>query len=134
MGIEENKRLIRRYFEEAFNTGEDVRFDEFFSADFIDHDSFPGQVAGPDGVREAYRSWRQSFPDTRGTINDIIAEKDRVAVRTTLEATHLGAFSGIAPTHKQIKLGAVSIFRIVGGKIVERWGLTEGFKLKEQLA
>jgi steroid delta-isomerase-like uncharacterized protein len=133
MGVEENKRLICRYFEEAFNTGDDSKFEQFFSPDFIDHNSFPGQAPGPEGVLDSYRMWCGAFPNSRGTINDMVAENDRVVVRTTLDATHLGPFSGIQPTHKRIQLGAISIFRVVDGRIVERWGFTEAAGLREKL-
>ena len=133
MTLDENKTLIRRYFEEAFNSGNDALFDQFFTSDFKDHNAFEGQSPGPAGVRESYTMWRNAFPDSHGVIDDMIAEHDRVVVRTTLYATHHGTFMNIAPTHKRIEIRAISIFRIAKGKIVERWGLTEATKLKDIL-
>ena len=133
MSTEANKDLIRRYFEEAFNTGEDALFDQFFAQDYVDHNSFPEQVPGPQGVREGYTLWRTGFPDSHATIEDIVAEEDRVVVRTRGTGTHLGEFMGIAPTHKRIEVGAISIFRIAEGRIKERWGLTEAAGLASYL-
>ena len=130
---EANKHLVRRYFEETFNTGKDSRFDEFFARDFVDHNGFPGQIPGPQGVREGYRLWCLGFPDTHATIEDIIAEGDKVVIRTTGRGTHLGEFQGVAPTGKSIEIGAISIFRVVEGKIKERWGLTEAAGLADSL-
>ena len=86
----EAKEVVARYFAEAWNTGRGDRFDDFFAADFVDHNGFPDQRPGADEVKRAYVAFRAAFPDLRSTVDDIIAEGDRVVVRTTLRATHKG--------------------------------------------
>ena len=132
MSVETNKTMVLRYYE-AFNNGEDSRFDEFFNDDFVDHKGFLGQPKGPDGVREGYRFWRTAFPDTKVTIEDIICEDDKVMVRTIARATHQGDFLGISATGKEIEVEGISIFQIVSGRIQERWGLTDAEKLEHTL-
>ena len=129
MTVKENKELIRRCYEEGFNTGDGYLFTQFFAEDFVDHDSGEGQPPGSEGVRSTYDTWISAFPDSHATIEDMVAEDDKIAVRVTLRATHLKPFKDIAPTHKKVELKALNIFRIYDGKIKERWGLTEGAKL-----
>ena len=88
---------------------------------------------GPVGVREGYEMWSKAFPDNHAELVDIIAEGDKVVVRTIATGTHLGEFQGIVPTNKKIRIEGISIFRLSEGKIQERWGLIEGEKLQKIL-
>ncbi len=128
MIIAENKKIIESYYS-SFNKGGDIPFEKYFTQDFLDHNGYLGQIPGPDGVREGYRIWLKAFPDNHADIADMIAEEDKVVVRTIATATHLGKFQGLSPSGKKIRIEAISIFRISNGKIAERWGLTEGLKL-----
>jgi steroid delta-isomerase-like uncharacterized protein len=124
---EANKALVRRYMEAGFAAGELGVFDETFSPAFLDHNGFVDQQPGLADVTREYRRFRAAFPDLQVTIEDVIAEADRVVIRSRLHATHRGAFQGLAPTCKRIEVEAISIFRIAEGKIVERWGLNTDF-------
>jgi steroid delta-isomerase-like uncharacterized protein len=130
MSTEENKALVYRYFEELNKGNLDV-IDETFTTNFVNDDP-----ANP-GVRsiEDYKQWltdmRAAFPDAHWTIEDLIAERDKVVVRETFHGTHQAVSSGTAPTSKQVTLTSIHIFRIENGKIVENW--TEGSELKPQL-
>jgi steroid delta-isomerase-like uncharacterized protein len=128
-----NADLIRRYMEEAFNQGDLAKFDEFFATDFVDHDGSPNQQPGPLGVKAAYAQWREAFPDTHVTIDDLVAAGEKVVLRSTLRATHQGAAMGLPATGKPISIRAISIFRVAGGEIVERWGLIDALGLLRQL-
>jgi steroid delta-isomerase-like uncharacterized protein len=128
MVIAGNKEIIESYYS-SFNKGGDVPFEKYFSSDFIDHNGYPDQIPGADGVREGYGIWIKAFPDNHVEVVDMIAEGDRIVVRTIATGTHLGEFQGISPTGKKIRIEAISIFRLSDGKIAERWGLTEGLKL-----
>src|SRR5579885_2374279 len=81
MEIEQNKTIIRRLFDEAFNQERLELLDELFSADFVDH-STPEQRPGPEGVRDFFIEVRGRFPDIHVTIKDMVAEGNRVVVRT----------------------------------------------------
>ncbi len=94
---EDNKALIRRLFEQAIHRGNLAIVNEVFSADFVDH-STPGQPAGPGGVRDYFAAIRRGFPDVQVALEDVLADGDKVVVRTTWRGTHLGSYEGIAPT------------------------------------
>lgn len=116
---EANKALVRLLFEEVIQGGNLAKVDDIFSTDFIDH-STPGQQAGREGVKEYLQMVRTGFPDLHVALDDIIAEGDRVVVRTTWCGTHLGIY-GIAPTGKSVTRTMIQIFLVVDGVIVEEW-------------
>jgi predicted ester cyclase len=118
--LEENKALVRLLFEEGLHRGNLAIVGEVFSADFVDH-STPGQPAGPGGVSDYFAALRAGFPGVRVTLEDVIAEGDRVVVRTGWRGTHLGTYEGIAPTGRTATRTLIQIFRIVDGLIVEEW-------------
>ena len=125
MRTEENKALIRLVFEKALNRGHLAIVDEVFSSHFVDH-STPGQVAGPEGVKAYFEQVLRGFPDIHVTIEDMIAESDKVAVRTTWQGTHSGIYEGVESTGKLAKRTLVQIFRLSDGKIQEEWNEGEG--------
>ena len=118
--LETNKVLLRQLFEQAIHRGNLAIVDEIFSNDFLDH-STPGQPAGPQGVKDYFISIRTGFPDMRVAIDDIIAEGDRVVVRTTWHGTHQGTYEGVPPTGRQVARTLIQIFRIRDGRIVDEW-------------
>jgi predicted ester cyclase len=123
LSLEATKALVRHYMEDGFAAGDLSIFDEMLSPTFLDHNGFADQQPGLAEVKREYRLFRTAFPDLQVTIEDIIAEADRVVVRSRLHATHSGVFFGRAPTGKRIEVEAISIFRLEAGKIAERWGL-----------
>jgi steroid delta-isomerase-like uncharacterized protein len=112
--LEENKAIVRRFIE-AYNKRNLDEFDELLAPDYFDHTS---QV-GPEGLKQLMKMAFKAFPDFHETIEDIIAEGDKVWVRITFTGTHSGDWMGIAPTGKKITTEMVDIFRIVNGKLVE---------------
>jgi|SRR5579884_420783 steroid delta-isomerase-like uncharacterized protein len=128
MSAAENKALIRRVFDEALNAGNLSLLDRLFADDFVDN-ATPEQRTGPQGVKDYFRAVRTGFPDMRVTIDDLLAEDDKVVVRTTWRGTHLGPYEGIAPTGKTVTRTMIQIFRVANGKIQEEW--SEGGSLSE---
>ena len=126
MTAEENKALIRRVFDEALNGGNLSVIDELFASNFVDN-ATPEQVAGPIGVKAYFQAVRAGFPDMHVSIDDLIAEADKVVIRTTWRGTHTGWYEGIAPTNKPVTRTMIQIFRIASGKIREEWN--EGMEL-----
>ena len=122
MSIEDNKRLVRRLYEET-DKQNFAAMDEFFSVDLIDHDPppIPNLKPGLEGIKQAFRVFATAFPDGTHAIHDLIAEGDRVVVRVSGIGTHTGEFKGIAPTGKAVEMTGIVIYRIEEGKIVERW-------------
>ena len=133
MSTEENKVLIRRFYEEVFNTKNLNALDEFCSSDFVDYNPAQGQAPGREGVKQIFAAYTAAFPDLTATVEDQIAEGDKVVVRMSVRGTHRGELMGIAPTEKQITVSGIDIFRIVSGKVVERWGNTDELGMMQQL-
>jgi|SRR5437660_2250139 len=115
-----NKALIRRLFDEALNQGRLELVDELFSADFVDH-STPEQRPGPEGVRDFFIEVRSRFPDIKVTIEDMIAEGNRVVVRTIWRSS-----MGTRPSASSIKGTLIQIFHLENGRIVEEWNEGSG--------
>lgn len=130
---EQNKALVRRFLEEVVNRGDTSRLEEFFTANPVDHTPFPGQPPGVEGIRQALNMIRAAFPDMRVTIEDMIAEGDRVVVRSTITGTHRGDFMGLPPTGKRVSVMAIDITRVEGGKQAEHWGLFDRAELMDQV-
>ncbi|MEO8971703.1 MAG: ester cyclase [Ktedonobacteraceae bacterium] len=126
----QNKVLIQRLFEEAFNRGEISVVDELFSPAFRDN-STPAQSPGIEGVKSYIVAVREGFPDIQVTIEDMIAETDKIAVRTIWRGTHLGTYEGIAPTGKRVTRTMIQLFSIVNGKIAQEW--VEGIGLGQAI-
>ena len=128
MSIEEHKAIIRRFVEEPWNKGNFAVFDEVLAPDYVLH---------PDGNRQALESaitqFRTAFPDLHMTVEEMIAEGDKVAYRWTARGTHQGEFEGIAPTGKPIQGAGITILRFANGKIVEDRFEAGGPSIQEQL-
>lgn len=133
MSAEENKVLLRRYIEEVLNQGNIDSVDKFFAADCVDHTAPPGTAPGATGIRQLLTATLAAFSNIHATIEDIIAEENKVVTRFTARGTHTGEFLGIAPTGKEVSLMQISIDRVSGGKIVEHWGVADQTALMQQL-
>lgn len=126
MTIEAHKEKVRRWFTDGVRGGIDrQRFEaiarETFAPDVADHDG-PDPEHGFDAILRAVPALMQAFPDCRFTVEQMIGEGDRVAVRLRGEATHGGEAMGVAPTGQRIAWAENEIFRFEDGRIVESWG------------
>ena len=133
--LEENKALIRGFVEEAFNKGNLDVVDEVYASTFISHDpTTPEEQGSPESVKQFVNTYLSAFPDGRTTVEDSIAEGDRVVYRWTFRGTHQGELMGISPTEKQVEITGITINRLSGGKIEEQWNLFDQLGLLQQLA
>jgi predicted ester cyclase len=129
---EENKALFRRFIEEVWNQGHLEVADELFH---------PGATSpsaaqlppGPAGTKIIATLFRNAFPDFHMTVEDLVAEGDKVVARFTETGTHKGEFLNIPATGKQVKFGEIGILRIAGGKVVESWYEVDMLGLLNQL-
>lgn len=123
MSIEENKALIRRLVE-TFNKHNVALLDEFMAPDFVDERNTPFELRGRERYKEFEATFIKAFPDYSETIEEIIAEGDKVWILQKVTGTHTGEwnFLGVtfAPTDKKVIWTGVNIWRIVDGKVVER--------------
>ena len=120
MSTEENKATDRRTIEEGWNQGNTAVFDKLLAANYVGHDA-SGPVNGPDGFKQFYATYRTAFPDTHLTIEDQIAEGDKVVTRWTGTGTNQGPLMGIPPSGKRVKITGMTITRFASGKAVEGW-------------
>ena len=130
---ESNKTLLRRDAEEVWNQGNLDAVDELFATDVILHAAPPGVPPGAKGVKQLIAGYRAALPDFHLTIEDLIAEGDRVVNRWSMTGTHNGELMGIPPTGKKVTSTGISIVRIADGKIAEVWGASDQLGLMQQL-
>jgi steroid delta-isomerase-like uncharacterized protein len=132
MSIEDNKAYIRRGYEEGFQQRNLAVFDELMAPDYVWHIASL-TVQGRESAKQLIAQFLTAFPDGHYTIEDMIAEGDRVVVRQTFRGTHQGDFLGIAPTGKQVTTTEIEIFRVTNGKSVENWTNSDDLGLLQQL-
>jgi steroid delta-isomerase-like uncharacterized protein len=128
---EENKTLVCRSWEIVNQHNPDL-IDGIYGTDFVWHE--PDQdIRGSEEARQFVTMFFDAFPDLNVTVEDEIAEGDKVVTRWTIRGTHQGDLEGIAPTGKQIVLQGITIHRIEGDKIVEEWERYDNLGLMQQL-
>jgi steroid delta-isomerase-like uncharacterized protein len=131
---EQNKIIVCRAIEEVWNRGNYEIVDDLTASDIVVHSSTPGEeIHGHKGVKQFYATLRASFPDLHFTIEDQVAEGDRVVTRWTARATHTSEYQGIPPTGKQYMMKGIDIDRIANGKIVECSSIEDQLGLLQQL-
>ena len=133
MSTEENKAIFRRYVEEVGNEGNLEVADEIFSS-YLAHQA-DGSVLerGPEDVKRFMGEFREGFPDFHTTIEDQIAEGDKVVTRWRMNGTHRGEFRSIAPTGAEMEVTGIGIFRFSDGKVVESWDNFDQLGMMQQL-
>jgi len=115
-----NKAVAMRVFDEIFNQGKFQVADEIYSPDFQNHGLHRSADLKTD--QEAMRAEKRAFPDLRMTVQEMVAEGDKVAVLWTFRGTHTGSgYQGLPPTGTRVELRGITIWRIVDGRIVEEW-------------
>ncbi|MGH2544906.1 MAG: ester cyclase [Ardenticatenaceae bacterium] len=119
MTIEENKAIARRFFK-ALGANDQAALNELLAPDFVAHKATPDPL-NREALLQGINMMSAAFRDNHYTIEDQIAEGDRVVTRVTWQATHTGDFQGHPPTHKQVEVSGIAIERHKDGKIVERW-------------
>lgn len=121
MSIEQNKALVRRSVDEGWNQPDFGNVDDCYAADFVHHDPYRANLEGFPAYKALYGEVVAGMPDAHLTIEDLIAEGDRVVKRYTIRGTHRGALLGVPPSGRQVSFSAISVYRIAGGKIAEGW-------------
>jgi steroid delta-isomerase-like uncharacterized protein len=131
MSTDENKALVRRFIEEVFERGNVAAVDELVAEDFVPH-TYPG-TTDREGLKQAMERVSKGIGDARFTIEDVIAEGDRVAVRLTSGATQTGEFMGMPPSGKRYEIEEIHIFRVRDGRITEHWHQFDQVGMMRQL-
>ena len=133
MSAEENKALVRRFVDEVQSAGNIDAIDELCSPEFVNHSAPPGVASNCEGVKQVTAMFRQAFPDSYFTVEDMVAEGDKVATRKTFHGTHEGEFMGIPPSGRSVRMGLIDIVRITDGRVVEHWSVGDNLGMMQQL-
>lgn len=128
MSTEENKQLVRRYYEEIVSTGAVDRLSDFISPDYVEVHERTRHPMGLNGAREHVIGVRRTYPDLRLSVEQQIAEGEWVVTRILMRGTHRGHWMGIQPTGEVVEISAVNIDKVVRGRIVEHGGAANLFE------
>jgi steroid delta-isomerase-like uncharacterized protein len=126
---ERNKQLVQSLYRDCLNSGQFSLADELIAPDFVGAEG----EKGPTGFAHNIEGLRAAFPDIHFTVEDMIAEGDRVVVRWRWEATHDGSFRGIAATHKHVKNTGIAVYQIRDQKIVRAWAQIDRLGVLQQI-
>jgi steroid delta-isomerase-like uncharacterized protein len=133
---EENKALIERWFEEVWNQGNSKAIDELLAQDGVIHglvDASGQPVRGLEAFHEFHNQFRGAFSDLNISVDDVVAEGDRVVARCSVRGKHTGESLGFAATNAPIQFEGIAIVRIKDGKIVEAWNQFDFLEMNKQL-
>jgi steroid delta-isomerase-like uncharacterized protein len=130
--LEANKAVVRRFIDEIFLKGDFSAVDELLTEDFAAHTWGP-MPPGRDGLKQAIERVSKGISDPSMTIDDVVAEGDRVAVRLTSSATHTGEFMGMPASGRRYEIGEIHIFRLRDGRVSEHWHQADFLGMMKQL-
>lgn len=133
MGALENKSLANRFVEEVLNKGNLSVIDQYATLNYIDHRVILGLPAGREGMRAFISGLRGAFPDLHYTIDDTIAEGDKVVQRSIARGTMKGDFMGMAASDKTAIWEEIHITRFAEGRAVEHWAVVDQLGMLTQL-
>jgi steroid delta-isomerase-like uncharacterized protein len=133
MSAAENKALVRRFVEEIINKGNRAVAHELVAEDYVELDPLPGQQPGREGLLDTIAMVRTAFPDLTWTIEELVAEGQKVASSDTWRGTHRGVFLGIPPTGKQVTVPCMVFDTWVDGKLKESRLMMNIMSLMQQL-
>jgi predicted ester cyclase len=129
-----NKRLVDDFIQDLFTRGDLTAVDRYLDAGFVNHDPpFPGGPDSAEGMRQAAVMFRAACPDWHSDLEQLVEEGDVVVERFTARGTRRGELMGAAATGEPLELRGINIFRIAGGRIVERWGRLDEAGMARQL-
>jgi steroid delta-isomerase-like uncharacterized protein len=133
MSDDELRAAVHHFFDEVWNKGNVGETETFLGPDFVSHNPFGMQIVGAREYGSAVTAFREAFPDLHTTLEDVLADGDRVVVRGTDRATHRGDFMGFPATGREITMTWIEIFRMENGKAAEGWVESDSSVLRNQL-
>jgi steroid delta-isomerase-like uncharacterized protein len=133
--IDDNKKLVRRWFEEVWNQGREGAIDELLSPEGVGFGlaATNTEVHGPAEFKPFVRNLRDAFPDLHITVEDMVAEGDKVAVRMLVTGTHKGGGLGFPATGRKINVTGMTIIQFANGKLVHGWNNWDQMGMMQQL-
>jgi len=133
MSLEHNKTAVRRYYDEVLNGGDLTVLDELAVVDYVENDPFPGQGDGRQYLRARAATLLAAFSPCVFTVEDVVAEQDRVVVRWRCTGTHSGEFLDIPATHREFDIAGIDIHRLASGRMAEHWHVVDQLAQLQQL-
>ena len=121
MSDDELRAAVRRFFDEVWNKGNVGETGAFLASEFVSHNTFDVRIVGPSEYGGAVTAYRAAFPDLHTTLEDVLVDGDRVAVRGTDRGTHRGDFRGLPASGREVTTTWIEIFRMENGKAAEGW-------------
>jgi steroid delta-isomerase-like uncharacterized protein len=134
MTAETNKARYREFIQAIFNEARFDALDNFLDPSYAIREAPPGTPSGGDGVKQIVTMFRSAFPDLVITLDEVIAEGDVVAARSTVGGTHEGEFMGMAPTGKSFSIRSLTFVRLKDGRLTESWVKNDVASLMAQLS
>lgn len=128
-----NAQLYERYIKEFLQDGDESAAEKYIDANVVTHDGMPGQAPGLEGVKQTFQALRQAFPDMTVSIEDMIAQGDKVVGRFVVSGTNTGNFMGMPATGKKFTYDEIVIVRFKNGKIIEHWAEMDSLGMMQQL-
>lgn len=132
MSTETSRRLVGRFYDEVLNRRHLEVIDEIAAADYIENDPLPGQGESRNGLHDRVSALVGAL-EPHFTVEDVVAEGDRVVVRWRHRGTHVGAFLGIPATGKTFDIAGIDIYRVAGDRLAEHWHVVDQLAMLSQL-
>lgn len=133
MAAQDNKAVVGRYYDQVLNQRKVELLDDLAIEDYVEHDPFPGQGNGRADLKARARLLLGAFDPLRFTVEDVIAEGDKVVVRWTNAGTHSGSFLGIPPTNKAFSVAGIDIHVVRDGRMAEHWHVVDQLAQMQQM-
>ena len=130
---EQTETVVRRFLEECLTGKNMALMDELFSPEYVNNAATPDISPDLDGYKKRVGYMIEAFPDLSIEVHDLFSDGDRVAVLLTASGTHSANFLGVAPTGERASWTAIAIYRVVDGRIVERWENRDDLGMMRQL-
>ena len=131
---EANRQIVQQYYNEVWNKGNLYMLDSLLAPAYINHTpSTPNPPAGPDGLKPIVQAIRRAFPDLHYEIQEIIATDSFAVARVIMTGTQQDSLFGLPPTGKRVNVLQINEEKIINGKIVEHWRVTDELSLMKQL-
>lgn len=127
------KSVVTRLVDDMFNRHDLEMADRYVAVDCVDYSGFPGQPPGLPGMKARWSMLFEAFPDFKITIDDLVADGDKVSMRATGRGTHQGAFFGVPATGNAVEFTEINISRIVDGKMTEHWAERSNLAVLQQI-
>ena len=133
MAPQDNKKVVTRFYAEVLNGRDVAVLDELAVEDYVEHDPFPGQGNGRADLKARVQALQSAFDPLRFTVEDMIAEGDKVVVRWKNSGTHSGNFMGIPATNKPFSVAGIDIHVVRDGQLAEHWHVVDQLTQLQQM-